>query len=386
MNIKFLKYAILSLAAAFALSSCEQNGSDIYENKAFIDDYSSSKLLYVSIEDSYQESLIAVLPKPAESAVKVKYSVDPSLVDSYNEKNGTSAILLPSDIYTFSSQEFTINQGAVRTDECVIDFKNVLTLSKDTLYVLPVVLQSNDIDVLSSRSTKYYVFEGANLINWAAYMYENWCTINWTNPDVLSNLKQFTIEMLVNADWDRNKIDQGGVENNSIFGIEGYFLLRSGDLSHPNNRIQVCTNSGEPEMTGDMPYNKWFPLVLTYDANTSLLTLYIEGKETGTYTAGNYPDGVTFNAANFKINNSYNNVRSGCINFSEVRVWNKILDAETIAEPNHPYYVDPMSSGLVAYWKFNEGSGTVISDRTGNGNDAIANGPVQWISVALPEK
>ena len=187
--MKFLKCAILSLAAAFAMSSCEQNGSDIYENKAFIDDYSSSKLLYVSIEDSYKESLVAVLPKPADSAVKVKYSVDASLVDYYNEKNGTSAILLPSDIYSFSSQEFTINQGAVRTDECVIDFENVLTLSKDTLYVLPVTLSSDDIDVLSSRSTKYYVFEGANLINWAAYMYENWCTINWNNPDVLSNLK-----------------------------------------------------------------------------------------------------------------------------------------------------------------------------------------------------
>ncbi len=385
MKMNLLKYTTLSLAVAFSFVSCEQNGSDIYENKAFIENYSSSKLLYVSIEDSYQQSLVAILPKPAESAVKVRYTVDASLVDEYNVKNGTSAILLPSDIYKFSAQEFTINQGAVRTDECVISFENVLSLDKNKLYVLPVVLQSDEIDILSSRSVTYYVFEGANLINWAAYMYENWCTINWNNPEVLSNLKQFTIEMLVNADWDRNKIDQGGVENNSIFGIEGYFLIRSGDLSNPNNRIQLCTNSGEPVLAGDMPYGKWFPLVLSYDANTSLITLYIEGEQVATSTAGNYPDGVTFNAANFKINNSYNNVRSGCINFSEVRVWNKILDPETIAEPNHPYYVDPMSNGLVAYWKFNEGSGTVISDRTGNGNDAIANGPIQWISVALPE-
>ncbi len=51
----------------------------------------------------------------------------------------------------------------------------------------------------------------------------------------------------------------------------------------------------------------------------------------------------------------------------------------------HPYFVDPASDGLVAYWKFNEGSGNVIADRTGNGNDAKAVNAVVWRKVALPE-
>lgn len=388
--MKFVKYAVLSLAAVTALSSCERSASDIYDNKVFIDEYAGSKLLYVSIEESYQESLVAVLPKPAESQVKVKYVVDKDLVAEYNRRNGTDAVLLPSDIYEFSAKEFTINEGAVRTGECVIDFKNVLTLDKDTLYVLPVRLTSDDMDVLSSRSVKYYVFEGANLVNDVAYMYENWCTINWKNKEALSNMKQLTIEMLLNADWDKKKTDHANNENSSIFGIEGYFLVRSGDLSYPNNRIQVCTNAGEPVVEGvDMPYNEWFNLIITYDVDSKALKFYINGKKVAETTAGDYASegGVTLAATNFKINNSYNNVRYASINFSEVRVWNKILDEETIADTEvHPYYVDPMSNGLVAYWKFNEGSGTVISDRTGNGNDAIAAYPVQWVSVALPEK
>lgn len=40
---------------------------------------------------------------------------------------------------------------------------------------------------------------------------------------------------------------------------------------------------------------------------------------------------------------------------SEVRIWNVERTAEQIAD--NPYKVDPASEGLVAYWKFNEGSG-----------------------------
>ena len=37
------------------------------------------------------------------------------------------------------------------------------------------------------------------------------------------------------------------------------------------------------------------------------------------------------------------------------------------------YDVDPQTTGLKAYWKFNEGKGNNIAkDLTGNGNDAVA--------------
>lgn len=391
--MKCVKYAIFALAALGALSSCEKSASEVYTNKAFIEDYASSKTLYVSIENKYSESLVAVLPKPAESALKVRYVVDASEVDYYNQKYGTEAVLLPEKFYSFSATEFTFNQGAVRTEECVISFKDVLSLNKDSLYVLPVVLQSDDIDVLSSRSTKFYVFEGANLINDVAYMWENYCTIDWHNKEVLSNLKQITIEMLLNSDWNKVKTDHS--ENNSFFGVEGYFLFRTGDLANDPHRLQICTNSGEPLTDCYMPDNEWFNLIVTYDCDTRALTIYKSGVKVATATAGNYPNGLSFYTGDdnkgdlkktFNINTAYNPNRNAAAFFSEVRIWNKILDEETIADQEmHPYFVDPASDGLVAYWKFNEGSGTVIADRTGNGNDAVAVNPVVWSKVALPE-
>lgn len=48
--------------------------------------------------------------------------------------------------------------------------------------------------------------------------------------------------------------------------------------------------------------------------------------------------------------------------------------------------MDPKTDGLVAYWKFDEPSGNIVKDVTGNGNDAIANSNLSWLNVSLPEK
>ncbi len=386
MNNKIFKYTILSIAALAALSSCEKSASEIYENKVFLDDYVSSKTLYISIEDSYTEKLVAAIPQPAESPLKVAIAPDAAQLDYYNDKFGVEAVMLPEANYSFSATEFTISEGGVRSGECVISFKDVLTLDKKTLYVLPVSLKSDDIEVLASRDTKFFVFEGANLINDVAYMWDNYCNVTWNNPAPVSNLKQLTVEMLLNCNWDKNKERK---ENNSIFGIEGYFLFRTGDLSNPNNQLQVCTNNGGP-LLGLMPYNEWFNLIVTYDATTRVLNMYVGGEKVGSSTAGNYPDGVTFaqtvDNQSFRINTAYNNIRTAGAMFSEVRIWNKVLDEETIKDQeNHPYFVKPDSEGLVAYWKFNEGTGKVIADRSGNGNDLEAVNPVDWRKVALPE-
>ena len=89
----------------------------------------------------------------------------------------------------------------------------------------------------------------------------------------------------------------------------------------------------------------------------------------------------------FHIGTAYNNVRNLCGYLSECRIWNRALTAEELAEQKvRPYYVDPKSEGLVAYWKFNEGSGSTIVDRTGNGNDAVAKNPIKWVKMTLPEE
>lgn len=69
----------------------------------------------------------------------------------------------------------------------------------------------------------------------------------------------------------------------------------------------------------------------------------------------------------------------------ECRVWNRVLTADEIKVKDHYYVVAPDSEGLVAYWKFDEGSGKIIADHTGNGNTMVANSDITWTMVSLPK-
>ena len=86
------------------------------------------------------------------------------------------------------------------------------------------------------------------------------------------------------------------------------------------------------------------------------------------------------------IGHSYNRDRWLEGEISECRIWNKVLTADEINAKNHFYLVEPDSEGLVAYWKFDEGTGQTVTDYTGNGNNGMALDPISWVEVALPEK
>ena len=88
----------------------------------------------------------------------------------------------------------------------------------------------------------------------------------------------------------------------------------------------------------------------------------------------------------FKIGHSYgepeNMTRQLNGEICEVRIWNVIRSQEEIYK--NMYDVDPQTTGLKAYWKFNEGTGSAIKDHTGNGNDITASGAPTWVNVELP--
>ena len=92
----------------------------------------------------------------------------------------------------------------------------------------------------------------------------------------------------------------------------------------------------------------------------------------------------------FKIGHSYGEpedyTRQLDGNICEVRVWNVARTQEEIYK--NMYDVDPHTPGLCAYWKFDEGEGDKVIDRTGNGNDAVAHkSPLVWPDgIEVPKK
>jgi hypothetical protein len=304
-------------------------------------------------------------------------------------------VILPHENYYLSSYRDKINKGDVNSASITIEFKDVLDLDKNVRYVLPVKIKESNMKILETRATKYYIFQGANLVNIVADMHDNYCDIDWQNPKVVSNLQEVTMEALVNANWSM----ECGDKMCTIMGIEGYFLMRVGDVGHQKNEFQFC---GYPDGIGNGPlidYNKWTHIALTVSLATGEVVVYINGvrqPQSTTVNTSNWKakGGISFdidesvcNYPLFHIGTAYNNTRNLCGYLAECRIWNRVLSAEEIADQKiRPYYVDPKSDGLVAYWKFNEGSGSTIVDRTGNGNNAIAKYPIKWVEMTLPEE
>ena len=393
---KAMKKILFSLTAILALASCaEDTGLDVYENQLYLTTSEKTKLLYVSTENTYSDVLEASIAKPASEEIQLTYSAEESLVSVYNEIYHDTAVMLPAENYMFSSYTDKINAGDVRSSSVTLEFFNVLQLDKDVRYVLPVIIKDSNMKILDSRRTKYYIFEGANLVNIVADMHDNYCDVEWKNPAVVTGMQEVTMECLVNANWS----NECGDHMCTLMGIEGYFLMRVGDVGHKKNEFQFC---GYPNGIGNGPlveYEKWTHIALTLSLATGEVNVYFNGVRQPQSTVVNTSKwksmgGVSFSIdktvcdyPEFHIGTAYNNVRNLCGYLSECRIWNRVLTAEEIADQQvRPYYVDPKSEGLVAYWKFNEGSGSTVVDRTGNGNDAVAKNPIKWVKMTLPEE
>lgn len=269
-----------------------------------------------------------------------------------------------------------------------INFSNLTDLDTELVYVLPVTVSGN-IPILDSRSTVYYVFKGAALINVVANIKENNAYVDWKNATDFRAMTTFTAEALVYPYSFDHMIS-------TLMGIEGKFLLRYGDAGIDHNQLQIATSAGNYTSEDlKLPTNTWTHIAFTYDANTNFIQVYYNGKKvfsTNIAPIGPVDWGVAHSDESngkprcFWIGYSYDNDRYLDANISECRIWNRVLTSEEINSKNHFYYVEPTSQGLIAYWKFDEGGGTNIKDYSINGNDATASNTLTWNKVELPIK
>jgi hypothetical protein len=366
------------LLSAILSVSCQNEES--YDNKVFINNTAKvGELLIKGNTTEATRTIQVALAKPSEEDVTVNYNVDASLVKTYNKTYYNNAVILPAEHYKLNETQVTINAGSIKSKESTIEFSNLAKLSRDTIYVLPITIKSSNMDILKSANTYYFVLKGAALINVVANIEKNYLTVNWKIPNVVNNLSQLTMETLIRVrDYDRLI--------STVMGIEGYFLVRLGDAGFPSNQIQIATNGGNfpsADSNKGLPTNEWVHIALTYDSSTGKIIVYVNGKvqSEGTINIGKVNLGIS-GKDGFCIGRSYEDSRYLCGDIAECRIWNIVRTQEEIA--NNPYYIDPASSGLVAYWKFDDQSALTVKDHTANGNDAVAANTLSWTSVSLP--
>ena len=376
---KVFKY-LPFLAVMFLLGACQSDKEENFDNKAFIDAPSMSSETIIKGEAGViAKSLSIATSRPAEKAIHAKAVIDKALLSTYNMAYYAKAQLLPDDCYEMVKSEMVIDAGSVKSTEASFSFKALGGLDRSVVYVLPVTVQTADIDLLASAKNYYYVFKAGALINVVADIQDNYLEIYpWKNASRVSGMQKITMEALI---YPR----EFGQLISTVMGIEGRFLMRIGDAGVPDNQIQIATSSGNfTDAKLQLQTNKWQHVALTYDSDTQEMKVYVNGHmmaETlfscSISILGNGTD------RNFLIGKSYEDGRdlNGCI--SEVRVWDVVRTADEIA--NHIYTVDPANPGLVAYWKFDDQSTYIVKDYSGNGNNLTAKrAQLTWKNVSLP--
>lgn len=222
----------------------------------------------------------------------------------------------------------------------------------------------------------------------------------WNDPAPVTNMKAFTLEALVNPTVVRYS---GSLS--TIMGIEGKFLVRLGDVGIPWYQVQVCWDSGKSGYWGNIEgklsnsnmkvnLNEWTHIAVTFGEGT--IKVFINGEEKGSTTT-DVPASVNFGITHndeqapqgqqitrcFWVGYSYESTRDFQGMMSELRIWNRALTADELANEARRYSVDPKSEGLVTYWKCDEGQGDVIKDHTSYRNDLASDG-LKWEPVSLP--
>ncbi len=386
MKLNIFKIATFALVM-LVLAGCKKEdiSQTDFDNKLYISSSEFSDVLLIKPDSpSYVREIELRTSKPTSVEVTATLAANPKLLGEYRlGYYSPDAVILPEENYAIIGGEATINEGAVESNPIRIEFYNINLLDRAVAYVLPVELTDVvGVGVLESAKVMYYAFKGGALINVVGNTDRNYADINWSNPSVINNLSALTFEVLLRAEsWTRDGSD---AQIFSVMGIEGQYLIRTGDSNAPG-QIQVATNNGNFPSKDEakvLPLGEWVHVALTHDLVGGAWAIYVDGVK---QSEGVKALGVKSLQNGFSISRSWNYNRWFPGEMAEMRIWNRVLSASEINAEHHFYQVeDEDSDGLVVYWRFNEGTGNVVMDHSGNGNHATFNTDLKWVSVELP--
>ncbi|MBR1522634.1 MAG: Ig-like domain-containing protein, partial [Bacteroidales bacterium] len=217
----------------------------------------------------------------------------------------------------------------------------------------------------------------------------NSVAINWGSNDV-SALNKLTVEWKMNAKaWTNsykykywNSEYNGTTKVNSVFGVEGKWLLRIGDSGIPNNQLELADHSAR--LGFDFQTDTWYAVAVTYDVESGKTEFYVNGELKGSF------EGTATSAANLTdayISQSYKDksVNSRYFNgyLADVRVWNTIRSAEQIKSGINEF-ADQASENLLLYLKLDEGLAALVNSATASDATASFTAEAGW-GVLRPE-
>lgn len=364
MNIHTLKTLLWGSLLTFSMFSCAEGDSfDYNKNVVLVSGTEINPVVKFVVEDTPSSyAVTATATNKVEEDVKIKFAIDNSLVEAYNEAHSTNYYAVPDGTVEIENADVIIEKGKTFSTPSTVKVISTEGLDEGRVYVIPVTIQQSEgLDVLVPSRTIYLQisrvlhFTSLNISNYN--MYSNFM---FTEDQKLS-LSNFTYEIKFYSEyWHSiarmcNFSSADGSRSN---------MLRFGEAGMDVNCLQwVCPTGSVPSNTR-FSTNRWYTLSLTYDG--SKFTMYVDGVKDAQLDG----DGQPVDFQMFEIGMSWTSYPASQYfkgRIAEVRVWNRALSPAELQMGLCA--VDPQSEGLMAYWKMNEGEGHIFHDATGNGYD-----------------
>ena len=330
------------------------------------------------------------LSYPSGEDVKVNLKVDPSLIAVYNAKNDTHYEMLSAEHYQLSQEFVTIPAGKITSDEVSIKFLKLDELEIDATYLCPLSISGAEgVGVMDGSRTMYYLGRRSCAITTAMNLKNVYVTVpgfdkGSPTADVVNNLSAVTMEAII-------RVNSFQPEISSIMGIEMYLQMRLGDASFPNQQLQVQTTYGKfPDASKQklLLAGEWYHVALTWDLATTTIAYYVNGQLQSISTSHGKSDLTSISLGdkepddefgnggdhNFYFGRSYTLSHDLSRQFDgeicEARIWSVARTQEQIYQSMYDIPNPAAEPTLRAYWKFDEGTGLEVEDRTGHGNNA----------------
>lgn len=308
--------------------------------------------------------------------VHINMVVRPDLVESFNKTYHKNYEVLPEEAYQIDNTTLTIKKGKhITTEGLRINIVDRDRMKMGKTYLVPVSIaevQGHQLSVIDASRTIYVIVnqiivtQAANLERNGAYYIADFSTESKYNTKALRNV---TLEARVRF---RNMTAGSSKWCFSVMGLEENLCLRTAGSNKEGWKLQV----GDPHHVDSrdiLPNDKWIHVACVFNGDAGKKSLYINGELQAEITDTRPSIDLTqfYAQRGFYIGQSANDDRymNGWV--SEARVW---ATARSAAElKNNVCWVDPLTEGLVAYWRFNEvaeAGSKNVTDLTGNGYTA----------------
>lgn len=356
------KYLLLTIFWVGILSAC--TNVETFKDVLYFTGTEDSPAVKYTIDGPAEIGVTVSASCQATSDQTIRVRVDQDKLEGYNALYGKKYKMVPTEDYMLSNDEIVLKAGENISEQLIFSLLRASNFEEGVTYCVPLTITdvTGGMPVLDSSRTVYLVLNQVMVVN-AANLSRTNMQLPFESDPSLAAVPQVTMEARVKV----NNFASSSPFISTVMGVEEEFLLRFGDTTIKPNQIQLA-GGGFP-VTGKTEFevDKWYHLAVVFDGST--IKLYVNGELDGQVDAPRGPVILCGNTdkRRFCIGSSVNSrYLEGSI--SEVRVWKRALTQNEIQ--NNMCYISPdYYQDMVAYWRFNEGGGSVIKDWTGNGWD-----------------